>query len=414
MSIDEKGESMSEEIITLELYKKYVDGLLSSNDLPAFAKSYQLECDREYKSYTYLTINYHGKSYNIKNGEVKVGDKKYSLSENRIQDPSISKYGYLLIGGEKVAINHSGKRYADLSEGARYKVNRNIARAMAYIESKKLTSQISHFAEKTNSTNPPYDELFDECVYHSTDIEYRISSFKSFVKTKFDQQANMDFGHNTLNLYGLKKLIEYKQNIIESIKNNQCFDEDVYEDFSNQALTVMAQNSDILLKTIFESANNLDMDNNKIGQLTNISEKTAKSFLNQLSVISGDPMFVKRLGDAELYTDNKSKSNNEMIDYTPTYSIDEDDEPTILVDENGYTVSLDGNGNYINNATGKRYYGTVYSEDGCPVYDPKEEYHLLKVTCPSKKQPQEKSKNDKSKNKYEEDDLDFVKEYKPN
>lgn len=392
-SINGKGESMSEEKITFELYKKYVDGLLSSNDLPDFAKAYQLKCDREYKSYTYLTINYYGKSYKIKNGEVKIGDKKYSLRENYVPGQGASKYGCLNIGNQAVEICHDDMGYADLSEGAKYKVNRTVARAMAYIESKKLTSQISYFAEKTNSTNPPYDEIFDEYNYYPTDDNYRISSFKSYVKTEFDKRVDIDFGHNTLNLYGLTKLIEYKQNIVKNVQNNQYFDKGVSDVFSNRTLKIRVQNSDVLKNIIFNSANNLEIDTDKIGQLTSITGQTAKGFLKQLSLISGNPMFVKSLGETEINNHaesdiyNKTESRNEAIDYIAASSddMDEDYEPAILFDENGYTVSLDSNGNYIYNNTKERYYGIVYSEDGCPRYDPKEEYRLLKQTVPSSK-----------------------------
>lgn len=384
---------MSEVKLAVDFYKKYVDGLLSRDDLPAFVEPYRLKWDNEYKSYTYLTIDYHGKSYKIKNGEVKIGNQKYSLKENRIPGLGSSKYGCFKIGDEVVEICHNNIDYADLSEGAKYKVNRTVARAMAYIESKKLTSQISYFAEKTNSTNPPFDEIFDEYNYYPTDNNYRISSFKSYVKTRFDEHADIDFGHNTLNLYGLSKLIEYKQNIVKNVQNNQYFNEDVSDDFSNQSLKIRVQNSEVLKNTIFKSINNLDIDTNKIGQLVSITGPTAKGFLNQLSIISGDPMFIKSLGEAEIsrYAESdankKINSKNEVIDYIAASSddMDEDYEPTILFDENGYTVSLDGNGNYIYNNTKERYYGIVYSEDGCPRYDPKEEYRLLKQTAPSTK-----------------------------
>lgn len=382
---------MSEEKLAIDFYKKYVDGLLSKDNLPAFVEPYRLKWDNEYKSYTYLTIEYHGKSYKIKNGEVKIGNQKYSLKEDRIPGLGSSKHGCLKIGDEVVEICHSGQKYANLSEGAKYKVNRSIGRAMAYIESKKLTSQISYFAEKTNSTNPPFDEIFDEYNYYPTDNNYRISSFKSYVKTRFDEHTDIDFGHNTLNLYGLTKLIEYKQNIVKNIQNNQYFNEDVSDDFSNQSLKIRVQNSEVLKNTIFKSINNLEIDTDKIGQLVSITGPTAKGFLNQLSIISGEPSFVKRLGEAEMFnrtkpdTDKKIETKNEVIEYITASSDDMDDEhePTIYVDENEYTVYKGDDGYWYNNSG--RYYGKVYSNDGCPVYDPKEEYRLLKQTAPSLK-----------------------------
>lgn len=365
---------MSEEKLALEFYKKYVDGLLSNSDLPDFIKSFQKKADREYKSFIYFTVQYHDREYHFQNGEVEIGGHCYRLRD-RVDISPVSKYGYIVVNNEKIKINHSGLTYSQLSDGAKYKVNRTIGRAMAYVESKKLSSQISHFAQKTNSTNPPYDEFYDEIFYRKSDDNYRISSFKKYVKDYFDQQADINFGHNSLNLYGLSKLIEYKSNIVSCIKQDKYFYDDVFDDVtldSQQQLNIMTQNSEILKKTIFESANILNIDVEKVGRLSQMSEETAKGYLNQISLVVSDPMFVKSIGEKELQSIGQNSNNYK--------SYEEDVEDTnneVYFTQDEYTVRQDSHGVWRLTATNEEYNGIVYSEDRCPVSEPDEDEFLF-------------------------------------
>lgn len=398
MSTVFKGESMTEQQLNLAIYKKYVDGYLSASDVPDFAKEYRLRADREYKSFVYLTVNYHGKSYHFKNGEVEIDNRKYSLYD-RVAPSSFAPYGYIIVNNEKAPIQHSGIKYSDLSEAVKYKVNRSIGRAMAYIESKKLTSQISHFAEKTNSTNPPYDEMFDEIAYLRSDQNYRISSFKSYVKTKFDQQADIDFGHNLLNLYGLNKLIEYKTNIVANIGHDNRFYENVFEDTKlspQQQVNIMSQNSKILKNIISSEASSLDVEESKIAKLAQITEETARGYLNQLSIVTADPLFIKTLGEKELGSSTSTVANNTPNE-PDVFEYEFEDNQTFFT-KNEYTVRQDSNGVWRLTATNEPYSGVVYSEDGCPVYDPEEERTYIKELVEhDKKQKSAPHKKDKTK-----------------
>lgn len=327
-----------------QIYFDYVDGLITKNNIPNNAKQYQADMDKWYKTFIGLHLEIDGNIYYFKNGEVKVDGHQYSLIDGRVT-----------IGGKTYIPQRSGLRYEQLPEGAQHKVDVMIARAMLYNESKNLSNKLAGFAIDTNSTNPPYFEYQDRKLFNTAPEHARIGTFASYIKKHFDDKVGIDFGHGSLNTYGLMALIDYKKDIINKVKNNGDFC------YNTQNLDVMTNNSDILMSEITSASNNMQFDSALIGKFGNpITNKIAKSYLAQVEFALGGLEFAKTCKNrvVEYY---KTKEN-----INTTHDYETEDEP-VYFDQNDYPLTKDSAGNWTYASTGLPYRGVVNLEDGCPV-----------------------------------------------
>ncbi len=363
------------------IYYDYVDGLITKAEIPEEAKKYQLEMDKWYKKFVELKINIQGLEYTLKNGKVDINGRTYEL-----------RNGVVNINGSEFTPTSNNIKYSDLPEGAKHKVNMMVARANLYKESKNLSRVISAYAILTNSLYPPYEEIYDDCFYAESEKNTRIGTFAGLVKKKFDDKLDIDFGHGSLNTYGLKTLIDYKRMIINDMDSNELFDKSVSEDvsFPNQQarLKSMAFNSQMLEESIRRCARKLDCNPDLIGKHSNqISEDSATKYLLQIEQLGLSPDFVKQCtkNAIEYLTGSESEiANPENITHKVVLPEPNMDEYETYFDENDYPLRKNLSGNWEYCADGRRYYGVVYSEDHCPVMDPIEEYKYYKQSLPPK------------------------------
>lgn len=363
------------------IYYDYVDGLITKAEIPEDAKKYQLEMDKWYKKFVELKINIYGLEYTLKNGKVDINGKTYELHN-----------GVVNINGTPFTPTSNNIKYSDLPEGAQHKVNMMVARANLYKESKNLSKVISAYAVLTNSLYPPHDEIYDGYYYAESDKNTRIGTFAGLVKKKFDNKLDIDFGHGSLNAYGLKTLINYKNMIINDMDSNELFDKSVsdYQNYpTHQArLESMALNSQMLEESIKMCARKLKCSTNLIGKHSNqISEESATKYLLHIEQLGISPNFVKECTKKAMNYLSESENeitNPENNSHKEIFHKDDMVEYEMFFDENDYPVRKNANGNWVYCADGSRYYGVVYSEDHCPMMDPIEEYKYYKQTLPPK------------------------------
>lgn len=360
-----------DKVIT-QAYYKYADGLVSKSQIDDNAKVFQKEMDNWYKRFVEMKVEIGGKTYTVKNNKVEFGGKTYRMNN-----------GVIEIDGNIFTPVSSDIQYNDLPLSAQHKVDMMIARAKLYQESKSLSDKIINFAIKTNSPFPPHEEVYDGEYYAETDENVRIGTFLGFLKKKFDYKADIDYTHSMLNTYGLLKLVEYKSEIVNNLYLDNQFDYDTLDatQYSSQQhrLECMADNSEILKKYIIRAAKALDIDYDKIGKYgTNISGETARGYLLQISQMHGDEIIDKCKDNAINYLTAMTKANLSAPQTSQDNFADTIMSDTIYFDKEGYTVRKDNKGNWINTNTGQQYSGNVYLEDGCPVYDPVEEFREYK------------------------------------